>query len=125
MQAAMFSGRPWESAERRAAADRRIGERRSRHVAVSIDRRRGLDRRGHLSRRETAEGHLRNAIQIIAGLAHEDRPLSHETKKLVDDLLRRLHLALAETKLLASSRAELGHLLRQAMPRLPGRSQAD
>ncbi|HWP37253.1 MAG TPA: hypothetical protein VNL18_06825 [Gemmatimonadales bacterium] len=125
MPAAMYSGRPWESAERRAAADRRIGERRSHHVAVASDRRRGPDRRGHLSRRETAEGHLRNAIQIISGLSHDDPPLNPEIKKLVDDLLRRLHLALAETKLLASSRAQLGDLLRKSIPHLPGRGPAD
>lgn len=120
MQALKSSGRPWESAERRAAVDRRIGERRSRRMDVSSDRRRGPDRRSPLSRRETAEGHVRNAIQIIKGLAEEEEGLSPATRQMVDDLLRRLYLALTETQLLASSRAELGHQLRQAPPG-PGR----
>jgi hypothetical protein len=114
MQAPLPSGRSWDSAERRTGTDRRIGDRRARHVEVPVDRRRPTDRRARLGRRETAEGHLRNAIQLLTGLANQEPALGQSAQQLVDDLLRRLHLALAETRFLEKTRLDLTNRVRQA-----------
>ncbi|HXV86623.1 MAG TPA: hypothetical protein VD793_07980 [Gemmatimonadales bacterium] len=95
--------------------DRRVGERRSRHSTVSADRRRGDDRRTRLPRRETAEGHLRNAIQLLVGL-NTDEALAPDVREILGRAVWRLQSALAETKFLLHSRAQLGKHVRRSDP---------
>jgi len=97
------------------AFDRRVGERRSRPSDVSEDRRRGRDRRGRLPRRETAEGHLRNAIQLLVGLSTDDA-LGKDVRDILGRAVWRLQSALAETQFLQHSRAQLGNRVRRSDP---------
>jgi hypothetical protein len=83
-------------ADRRRVADRRFGERRDRAVPVPVDRRHG-DRR-HLQRRETAAGHIRNALQTLDELVLLHGPGTPEHQD-VATALRRLWLGLREIEL--------------------------
>lgn len=92
--------------DRRRTFDRRLGERRSRTVAVSQDRRNGGDRRRLGNRRESPAGHLRNALQVIQCLAETgagDIPLQQT--------LQRLYLALVEVERLERWSRELAERL--------------
>ena len=108
-------GRFSDSGERRVDFDRRVGERRSREADVSNDRRRGRDRRTRLPRRETAEGHIRNAIQLLAGL-NTDESLGPDIKEILGRAVWRMQSALAETRFLQDSRAQLGNRVRRSDP---------
>jgi hypothetical protein len=95
--------------DRRTIFDRRLGQRRARAIPVPQDRRSGKDRRQLDNRRESPEGHLRNALQVLQALmetASGDIPL-HQT-------LQRLQLALAEIERLERWGQQLGRELRAA-----------
>ncbi len=95
--------------DRRSTFDRRLGERRSRTVAVQQDRRNHGDRRRLGNRRESPGGHLRNVLQVIQCLAETeagDIPLQRS--------LQRLCLALAEVERLERWSRELAKRLRAA-----------
>ena len=93
--------------------DRRVGERRSAPADVPDDRRRGRDRRTRLPRRETAEGHLRNAIQLLSGLS-TDESLGQDVRDILGRAVWRMQSALAETRFLQHSRAVLGNRVRRS-----------
>jgi hypothetical protein len=104
---------PQPGGERRGPADRRLGERRLQLVTVGSDRRGGPERRRPVGRRESAGGHIRNALQVLetALLASERAgdTAKHETISVAIDRLRQ---ALREVDRLAGDRSHLGQLLR-------------
>ncbi|MGH7674840.1 MAG: hypothetical protein ACREMV_06155 [Gemmatimonadales bacterium] len=83
-------------ADRRHITDRRFGERRDHAVPVTVERRHG-DRR-YLQRRETAAGHIRNALQTLDDLVLLHGPGTPEHQD-VTTALRRLWLSLREIEL--------------------------
>ncbi|MBI2073162.1 MAG: hypothetical protein HYT81_09055 [Gemmatimonadetes bacterium] len=111
---------PWPTGERRGPADRRLGERRLQLVGVDANRRRGADRRRPVSRRESAGGHIRNAIQVLeTALVESERagdPVERETILAAIDRLRQ---ALHEVDRLVEDRSHLGQLLRVTERGLP------
>jgi hypothetical protein len=86
--------------DRRAAEERRSGDRRFTLVVVEVERRAGADRRGARQRRgterraqETASTHMRHALQLIAQVAESDA-LDDELRRDLDAALFRLRFAL-------------------------------
>ncbi len=104
--------------DRRAAFDRRIGERRQRAVPVSFERRRGADRRRNLERREGPGGHVRNAIQILKTLMAIET-LEPDARDMVEAAVERLQLGLRELDRLRANRHSLGTRLRRHRPDEP------
>ena len=115
MRVSSRSGRISDSGERRIVFDRRVGERRTRELGVPDERRRGRDRRAHITRRETAEGHLRNAIQLLNSLSGIP-DLGPDVREVLNRTVWRLHSAIAETRFLHSNRREIGNRLRRSDP---------
>jgi hypothetical protein len=115
MRASNRFGRFSDPGDRRVHFDRRVGERRARQSDVSEDRRHGRDRRNRLPRRETAEGHIRNAIQLLSGLG-TDETLGQDVKDILGRVVWRLQSALSETRFLQHSRAQLGARVRRSDP---------
>jgi hypothetical protein len=103
--------------ERRLGVHRRIGERRLRLVETPANRRSGPERRAMLDRRETAAGHLRNALQMLTDLLNRDAAGS-ELDGAVRPALERLWQCLCEVQRLEMTRVYLGRRLRiqEAMP---------
>lgn len=84
--------------ERRTGRHRRHQpERRATRVSVREDARH-LPRRSGRERRETASGHVRNAIQLL-GVATAYDPSGAEERAAVNGATRRLWLALREIEL--------------------------
>lgn len=106
--------------ERRGPADRRLGERRLQLVEVRAERRRATDRRRPTGRRESAGGHIRNAIQVLENALAESRragdPVEEETLCAAIDRLRQ---ALEAVERLVADRSHLGQLLRVKEQGLP------
>jgi len=110
----------WPTGERRGRADRRLGERRLELVRVKDDRRRGADRRRPVGRRESASGHIRNAIQVLeASLEESDQSGDALARETIVAAIRRLKQALHEVDRLAQDRSRLGQLLRVTQRGLP------
>lgn len=108
------------SPERRGPADRRLGERRLQLVSVPAERRALPDRRRRLGRRESAGGHLRNAIQLLeTALADAERHGTPVDPDAVAAAVERLRHALHEIDRLSDDRATLGLLLRMQEQGLP------
>jgi hypothetical protein len=104
---------PLPAPERRGPADRRLGERRLQLVTVAAERRMRCERRGRTGRRESAGGHVRNAIQLLES-ALADSELHHTPvdQETVAAAAQRLRHALGEVDRLHGDRATLGRLLR-------------
>jgi hypothetical protein len=81
--------------ERRRHGDRRLADRRRARSTVPIERRRGKDRRLPMGRRESAAGHVRQAIQLLDTLAPGAASSPH-SPEVVAAALRRLWLGLRE-----------------------------
>ena len=87
--------------ERRGAQDRRTKERRRLTLVPSEERRTGEARRRPGDRRaspevrdaETAEEHVRNAVQLLMTIAETDS-LDDEVRRDVDAAIFRLHFAI-------------------------------
>jgi hypothetical protein len=111
---------PWPTGARRGPADRRLGERRLQLQTVEANRRGGADRRRPVGRRESASGHIRNAIQVLETALVEsersDDPVEQETIRAAID---RLKQALHEVDRLVEDRSRLGLLLRVTLRGLP------
>ena len=81
----------------RRAADRRDGDRRGKTLAVVVERRRGTERRT-VGQRETANGHIRQALQLLeTRLAPET--LETSAQRDMAAAVRRLWLAVRECEL--------------------------
>jgi hypothetical protein len=106
--------------ERRGPGDRRLGERRLQLVVVSVERRTRSERRRRTGRRESAGGHVRNAIQLLE-TALADNELHHAPveQEIVAAAAERLRRALREVDRLHDDRATLGLLLRVQQRGLP------
>lgn len=100
-----------DAQERRLSVERRLGERRLRLVTVPQERRATRERRRPFDRRETASGHLRNALQILTDLA-EGRITEVEAADGLRAVIGRLHQCLREVERLATARSHLGRRLR-------------
>ncbi len=108
------------AAERRGPADRRLGERRLQLVEVPLERRASTERRGPVGRRESASGHIRNAIQVLENaLAEGGRQGDPVERKTLITATERLRQALHEVERLSTDRAHLGQLLRVTERGLP------
>lgn len=89
------------SADRRSAHDRRTGERRRLTLVPQEERRVGESRRRVGERRvtpglrdaETAEEHVRNALQLLMTIA-ETESLDDEVRRDLDAAIFRLHFAI-------------------------------
>ena len=104
---------PRPRGERRGPADRRLGERRLTLVRVDDDRRRGPDRRRPVGRRESASGHIRNAIQVLeTALAETESSGDLVERETIQAAIDRLKQALNEVERLTEDRSHLGLLLR-------------
>jgi len=89
---------PWLPSERRALTERRAaGERRRDLVSVALERRRPTRRRTGLDRRESAVGHVRNALQVLQELSSR-MPMDGDLKLKLESSIRRLWLAVAEAE---------------------------
>ncbi len=110
----------WPTGERRGPADRRLGERRLQPLGVGAERRQAGDRRRPVGRRESAGGHIRNAIQVLEATLVENQrsgdPVERDTILAAIDRLRQ---ALREVDRLAEDRSRLGLLLRVTERGLP------
>lgn len=111
------------SPDRRGPADRRLGERRLQLLSVTVERRTRVDRRRRTGRRESAGGHLRNAIQLLE-TALADSRLHHAPvdQEAVAAAAERLRQALREYDRLHDDRVTLGMLLRVRERGLPPES---
>ncbi len=108
------------AAERRGPADRRLGERRLQLVDVRPDRRARSERRRPVGRRESASGHIRNAIQVLENALAESDPQGDAVERAtLVAAIDRLRQALHEVDRLATDRTHLGQLLRVAERGLP------
>jgi hypothetical protein len=102
---------PPETPDRRGL-ERRIGDRRRHLILVKTDRRRGGDRRQRIDRREGADDHIRNALQILSAFPTGEG--SPEGFAILRQALRqRLEAALAEVDRMDASRRHIGELLRE------------
>jgi len=111
---------PWLSGERRGPADRRLGERRLELLGFETNRRHGGDRRRPVGRRESAGGHIRNAIQVLeTALAQNERSGDPQEWATILAAIDRLRQALREVDRLADDRSHLGQLLRVTERGLP------
>lgn len=111
---------PQPAPERRGPADRRLGERRLQLVEVPTERRGRTDRRRPVGRRESASGHIRNAIQVLENaLAESDRNGDPVERATLVAALDRLRQALHEVDRLSADRVHLGQLLRVTERGLP------
>ena len=100
---------PWPTGERRRPADRRLGERRL-----------GADRRRPVGRRESASGHIRNAIQVLeSALDESERDGDSMERDTILAAIDRLRQALHEVDRLAQDRSHLGQLFRLTERGLP------
>lgn len=106
--------------ERRGPVDRRLGERRLQLVGVPVERRAHSERRRRIERRESAGGHLRNAIQLLEAALADGR-LHHTSvnPEAVAAAAQRLRQALRECDQLTDDRVTLGLLLRVRERGLP------
>ena len=95
--------------ERRATPDRRTGERRQLVLIPAVDRRapgtrrRPGDRRaapGHPAH-ETAEEHVRNALQLLTNIV-ETGDLDDELRRDLDAAIFRLHFAIERLRRIAT-----------------------
>lgn len=106
--------------ERRGPADRRLGERRLQLINVPVERRSCPERRRRTGRRESAGGHVRNAMQLLEtallDCSLHGTPVDRET---VAAAAERLRQALQEVDRLTDDRATLGLLLRVRERGLP------
>lgn len=84
----------WVQYDRRTPLDRRAIERRRGAAPVPAERR-ALDRRGRTDRRESAGGHLRNAMQLLQEVL-QAAPVDVLTRRHLEAVMERLWLALAE-----------------------------
>ena len=108
------------ASERRGPADRRLGERRLQLVRVEADRRAGADRRRPVGRRESASGHIRNAIQVLeTALIESERSGDAVEQETIRAAIDRLRQALHEVDRLVEDRSHLGRLLRVTERGLP------
>ncbi len=115
-----FNHVPQTEAERRGPADRRLGERRLQLAEVPAERRGRGDRRRPVSRRESAGGHIRNAIQVLENaLAESERAGDPVEQQTIIAAIGRLRQALREVDRLSTDRARLGQLLRVTERGLP------
>ncbi len=111
---------PWPTGERRGPADRRLGERRLQLVGVEADRRGSADRRRPVGRRESASGHIRNAIQVLeTALVENERTGDPVERETILAAIDRLKQALHEVDRLVEDRSHLGLLLRVTKRGLP------
>jgi len=111
---------PNPGGERRGPADRRLGERRLQLLQVPANRRRGQDRREPMSRRESAGGHIRNAIQVLeTALLESEQSGDSVERSTILAAIDRLKQALREVDRLADDRSHLGQLLRVTERGLP------
>ena len=111
---------PWPTGERRRPADRRLGERRLELVGVEAERRLGADRRRPVGRRESASGHIRNAIQVLeSALDESERNGDSMERDTILAAIDRLRQALHEVDRLAQDRSHLGQLFRLTERGLP------
>lgn len=94
--------------------ERRLGDRRHHPQTVPVDRRMVGERRRPFDRRETAGGHVRNAIQVLESLL-ADEPLDDERSEAVRVAIERLWLALREVDRLTVARSHLGFRLRRRL----------
>lgn len=110
----------WPTGERRGPADRRLGERRLQLLQVPADRRAGADRRRPVGRRESASGHIRNAIQVLeSALVESERAGDLAEQETILAAIERLRQALHEVDRLTADRSHLGQLLRVTARGLP------
>jgi len=117
---AQSSDESWPTGERRGPADRRLGERRLQLVGVDADRRRSADRRRPIGRRESASGHIRNAIQVLeTALVESERSGDPVEQATIRAAIDRLKQALHEVDRLSEDRSHLGLLLRVTERGLP------
>ncbi len=86
----------WIPQERRSLTNRRAVERRMAVFPVPVERRGGRRRSG-VERRESATGHLRNALQVLQELKRE-AGFRGEDEQRLDSAIRRLWLAVAEVE---------------------------
>lgn len=100
-----------EAQERRLSVERRLGERRLRLLTVSLDRRAKPERRQPFDRRETASGHLRNALQMLADMT-DGRTPETEADAGLRATMGRLLRCLREVERLEVARSYLGRRLR-------------
>jgi hypothetical protein len=106
--------------ERRGPADRRLGERRLQLVTVTVERRARSERRAGTGRRESASGHVRNAIQLLeSALADSELHRTPVDQETVAAAAQRLRQALRELDRLYGDRVTLGLLLRVQERGLP------
>ncbi|OGU30525.1 MAG: hypothetical protein A3K13_01690 [Gemmatimonadetes bacterium RIFCSPLOWO2_12_FULL_68_9] len=111
---------PWPTGERRRPADRRLGERRLELVGVEAERRLGADRRRPVGRRESASGHIRNALQVLeSALDESERDGDSMERDTILAAIDRLRQALHEVDRLAQDRSHLGQLFRLTERGLP------
>ncbi|MEE8116354.1 MAG: hypothetical protein V3T28_04520 [Gemmatimonadales bacterium] len=82
--------------ERRRSVDRRAGRERRSNVGIhpGKEHRSGGKRRRH-QRRDTARGHLRNALQMLLPLVTANR-LDADAHEIVASAMRRIWLAVLE-----------------------------
>lgn len=119
------SAKPFPIArERRQSLERRVGERRRLHLAVPVERRRGPDRRRSMERRESAAGHVRQAIQMLEHMLAL-QAAGKEIEECARDVTRRLWLALGEIDRLVAACRLLGEQRREQDRAAEGRSSAD
>lgn len=98
--------------ERRTSLERRVGERRHAVTPVARERRRAGKRRSTFDRRESAAGHVRNAIQLLESLL-SDEDLDPALQQSVRQAVQRLWLSVREIDRLAAGRQHLGVFLRR------------
>lgn len=95
--------------DRRAAPDRRTGERRQLVLVPTVDRRAPGTRRRPGDRRtgkgppgsETAEEHVRNALQLLMTIV-ETGDLDDELRRDLDAAIFRLHFAIERLRRIAT-----------------------
>src|SRR3990172_3142701 len=84
------------------------------------ERRRGADRRRPVGRRESASGHISNAIQVLeSALDESERDGDSMERDTILAAIDRLRQALHEVDRLAQDRSHLGQLLRVTERGLP------
>lgn len=98
--------------ERRVSIERRLGERRYEIRRVPRERRDGASRRRPFDRRESASGHIRNAIQALEGVGvavESDRDHASALRTAIE----RLWLALREVDRLVAAHRHVARQVRR------------
>jgi hypothetical protein len=108
------------SGARTGPADRRLGERRFELVETEGERRGNQERRQTIGRRESASGHIRNAVQMLDGaLADAENGTAVLATDTLLAILERMRLALREADRITTERDQLGQLVRVTRRGLP------